>query len=128
MLSDGRLDLSRESGKLTLVLGTDMGEVEGTVKHASGEPAARVRVTVIPYGSKLGNTELSRFAFTEEDGTYVVKDVAPGEYKVFAWEDVPIGAPQDPEYRKPFENSGTAIKLESNGKATVPLTAIVTND
>jgi carboxypeptidase family protein len=81
----------------------DVGTVSGTVQHANGEPAGRVRVTVIPDGANLGRDDLSRFAFTEEDGAYQVKDIAPGEYNVFAWEDVEVGAPQDPEFRKPFE-------------------------
>jgi hypothetical protein len=123
-----KLNMSEVRGPLTVVLGTDTGTVEGTVQHANGEPAARVRVTAIPYGTNLGRTDLSRFAFTNDEGAYQVKDVAPGEYKVFAWEDVELGAPQDPEFRKPFEKVGVPVKLESRGHATVALNAIVTQD
>jgi hypothetical protein len=128
VLPGRRVDFSQAGGKLTVVMGTDMGDVAGTVQHKNGEPAARVRVTVVPYGAILGRTELSRFAFTRDDGSYEVKEVAPGEYKVFAWEDVPMGAPQDPEFRKPFENMGLAIKLPPTGHATAALTAIQTRE
>ena len=47
------------------------------------------------------------------------------EYKIFAWEDVPFGAPQDPEFRKPFEKRAVALKMEPNGHQTVELTTIV---
>jgi hypothetical protein len=125
-LPDRRFDLSRTHGPLTITMGTDMAEVEGTAKLSSGQPAARVRITVIPYETNLGRTELQRFGFTNDDGEFQIKDVAPGDYKVFAWEDVDIGAPKDPEFRKPFETSGVPVKLESNGHAALSLTAIKT--
>jgi hypothetical protein len=119
-----RIDLTQGSGPVTVLLGTDVGEVEGSVKKSNGEPAVRVRITLIAYGSHLSRSDLSRFGFTDEQGKFHLRDVAPGEYKVFAWEDVPIGAPQDPEFRKPFERLAGAVKMESNGHETVELTAI----
>jgi hypothetical protein len=121
---DGRIDLTQGTGPVTVLLGTDVGEVEGSVKKSNGDPAVRVRVTLIAYGTHLGRSDLSRFAFSDEQGKFHLRNVAPGEYLVFAWEDVPIGAPQDPEFRKPFEKQAGAVKIEPNGHATVELTAI----
>jgi hypothetical protein len=81
-------------------------------------------VTLIAYGTHLGRADLSHSGFTEEQGKFHLRNVAPGEYKVFAWEDVPIGAPQDPDFRKPFEKQAAAVKMEPNGRETVELTAI----
>jgi len=80
---------------------------------------------LIAYGSHLGRTDLSRPGFTDEQGKFHLRNVAPGEYKIFAWEDVPVGAPQDPEFRKPFEKQGLTLKMEPNGQQTVELTTIV---
>jgi hypothetical protein len=121
---DGRIDLTQRSGPVTALLGTDVGEVEGSVKKTNGDPAVRVRITLIAYGKQLGRSDLSRFGFTDEQGKFHLRNVAPGEYKVFAWEDVPMGAPQDPEFRKPFEKQAGAVKMEPNGHETVELTAI----
>jgi hypothetical protein len=79
---------------------------------------------LIAYGNHLGRTDLSRSGFTDEQSKFHLRNVAPGEYKVFAWEDVPVGAPQDAEFRKPFEKQAAAVKMESNGHETVELTAI----
>jgi uncharacterized protein (DUF2141 family) len=127
LLPNRRFDLSRTNGPLTITMGTDTAELEGTAKRATGEPAPRARITVIPYGQNLRRTELQRFGITAEDGTFHIKDIPPGEYKVFAWEDVETGAPQDPDFRKPFEDSGAPVKLEPNAHATVSLTAIKTH-
>jgi hypothetical protein len=121
---DDRIDLTQRAGPLTVLLATDVGDVEGSVKKANGDPAVRVRITLIAYGSHFGRADLSRFGFTDEQGKFHLRNVAPGEYRVFAWEDVPIGAPQDPEFRKPFEEQAGAVKMEPNGHETVELTAI----
>ncbi len=118
-VSGGRIDLTKESGSLTIVLATDVGDVEGSVKKANGDPAVRVRVTLI-----AGRSDLSRYEFTDEQGKFHMREVPPGEYKAFAWSDAPFGAPQDPDFRKPFEKHAVAVKLDPNGHATVDLTAI----
>ena len=121
---DGRIDLTQVSGPVTVLLGTDVGEVEGSVKKANGDAAVRVRVTLIAYGSHLRRFDLSRTGFTDDQGKFHLRNVAPGDYRVFAWEDVPVGAPQDPDFRKPFEKQSVAVKMEPSGHQTVELTAI----
>ena len=118
-VSGGRIDLSKRSGPLTLVLATDMGDVEGSVKKANGDPAVRVRITLI-----AGRSDLSRYGFTDEQGKFHIREVPPGEYRAFAWQDAPFGAPQDPDFRKPFEKQAVAMKMDPNGHATVDLQVI----
>jgi hypothetical protein len=124
-LPDRRIDLTQGGGgQLAVVLASDVGQVDGSVKKAGGEPAVRVRVTLVPEGDRSGRVELSRFAFSNEKGEFKITNVPPGEYKIFAWEDVQAGAPQDPEFRKPFEKRGVALKIPSNGHASADLTVI----
>jgi carboxypeptidase family protein len=126
-LTSRQFDLTRGAvDSISIVLAADVGVIEGFAKHADGEPAVRVRVTAIPYGDRLGHSEFSRFAFTSDKGHFSIRNVAPGEYQVFAWEDVEIGAPQDPDFRKPFEKMSVAVKLAPNGRETIECTAIVT--
>jgi hypothetical protein len=119
-----RVDLSSKMEPLTIVLGADVGEVEGSVQNAGGDPVARARVNVIAYGDHSNRGDLNRFGFTDDKGEFKIKDVPPGDYKVFAWEDVPVGAPQDPEFRKPFEKQAAAIRMQPNGHEKVQVTAI----
>ena len=124
-VQDGRIDLTKGSGPVTVLLATDVGEVEGSVKKSNGDPAVRVRITLIAYGKHLGRDDLSRSGFTDDQGKCHLRNVAPGEYKLFAWEDAPIDAPQDPEFRKPFEKQSVTVKMEPNGHETaLELTAI----
>jgi hypothetical protein len=120
---DRRVDVTG-GGQLTLVLAGDVGEVEGSVQNGNGEPAAHARVTLVPLGVHEGRQDLSRFAFSTDQGEFKIRNVPPGEYKMFAWEDVPAGAPQNPEFRKPFEKKGVAVKVEPSGHAKADVTVI----
>lgn len=126
-LRDGRLDLLRgERGPLVIVLGSDVGRIEGPVVLADGTPAARVRVTLFPDGAYSDRPELFRVAFTDDHGNFHLNRVVPGDYRLFAWLDVQPGEPQDPELRKKFEKQSVPVKIGPNGHGAVPLTAIRT--
>jgi len=126
-LQDRRIDLTQGGGQLAIVLASDVAEVDGSVKKADGEPAVRVRVTLVPEGDQFGRQELSRFTFSDEKGQFKIANVPPGDYKIFAWEEVQAGAPQDSEFRKPFEKRGVALKIPPNGHANADLTMISVN-
>jgi Carboxypeptidase regulatory-like domain len=125
VLVDQRLDLTKPSTEpLTIVLGADVGEIEGSVKKASGEPSIHARMTLFPVGANADRGDLFRFVFSDEQGQFKFKSVAPGEYKLFAWEDVLGGMPQDPEFRKRFEKQSIAVKVAPNGHEKVDVTSI----
>jgi hypothetical protein len=123
-LADRHIDFASKLEPLVVVLGADVGEVEGSVRNSKGDPVVRARVNVIAYGDHADRMDFNCGAFTNDQGEFRFKSVAPGDYKVFAWEDVPPGAPQDPEFRKPFEQQAVSIKLQPNGHEKVQLTAI----
>jgi hypothetical protein len=123
-LAGRRVDLTSKLEPLTIVLGADMGHLEGSVENAQGDHVVRARVTVIAYGDRAGRIDLSRTGFTNDKGEFGIKDIAPGDYKVFAWEDVPVGAPQDPDFRKPFEKQGVNVRMQPNGHEKVSVTSI----
>ena len=114
-----RIDGAAKLEPLTLVLSTDVGDVEGVVQDGNGVTVARARVDLI-----ASRVDLDRSGFTGEDGKFEIKDVPPGEYQVFAWQDVPEGASEDPDFRKPFEKQAVSVKMQPNGHEKLQLTAI----
>jgi hypothetical protein len=124
-----RIDLSSGSAApLNIVLGTDGAEMDGNVQNASGQPAAITQVTLAPEGESDGRSDLFKRAFTDASGNFRIKDVAPGAYKVFAWESDPDGSTQSAEFRKPFEERSVAVTIGPKDKASVQLSVITADD
>jgi hypothetical protein len=127
--NSGEIDLSEHtSASLSLVLGADGGEVDGTVQNSSGQPAAATEVLLAPAEEYDARSDLLKRAFTDASGNFRIMDVAPGEYKVFAWESDPEGSSQSAEFRKPFESKSAAVTVGPKDKAAVQLTAITADD
>jgi hypothetical protein len=58
-------------------------------------------------------------AATDQYGHYELPDVPPGEYKVFAWDDVEPGIWFDPEFLKKYEKSGETVTVRARQQETV---------
>jgi protocatechuate 3,4-dioxygenase beta subunit len=125
-LPDGKIDATHPVGDLTVVLASDFGKVEGIVTGEDGKPVYNAYVTLIPDQSRPDWQNLGRNAFTKSDGKFSMASVQPGAYKIWAWTGAEQGAPQDSEFRKPYEERGAPVKVESNGKQTVELKVIQT--
>jgi len=103
---------------LSGILGAQ-GSIEGTVTNSvTGEPIKKAMVT-------LGGVELSvgspSTAMTDASGHFHFENVRPGDYKLFAWDDVEPNIWFDPECLKNFEDRGAPITLPVSGQATVQL-------
>jgi hypothetical protein len=118
------VDFTHGAAPLTLVLASDFADMVGTVKDEKGDPVPRARVTPISIGHNLDRMDISRSAITDEKGSFRLPKLPPGDYKIFAWDKVEAGAPQDPEFRKPYEKQGKEIRVASNDHRTLELTVV----
>ena len=116
-LAAPEIDMTRTSGPLTILLGTDGGKLDGVT-------AEGVTVVAVPAGRPGDWPELTRSALAGKDGKFELRDLAPGDYQVFAWEDAEPGAPLDPDFRKPFEKLATTVRVSANGHQTLQLKVI----
>jgi protocatechuate 3,4-dioxygenase beta subunit len=123
-LPDRKIDTARLSGELTLVVSNDFGKVEGTVMDDEGKPVFNANVTLISDQRQSDWQERFRSGLTKADGKFTIPSVQPGEYRVFAWLGVEQGAPQDVEFRKPYEDRAAVMKVEPNGKQAIDLKVI----
>jgi hypothetical protein len=46
------------------------------------------------------------------DGKFQIHGVAPGEYKIFAWETVLLTAWQNAEFLSKYESQGSAVSVK----------------
>jgi hypothetical protein len=78
-------------------------------------PISRATVVLVPAAnSRRKNFALYRTTTSLRDGTFSLYGIAPGEYKVFAWESVTAGAWENEDFLRRFEDRGTTVRLEAN--------------
>lgn len=126
-IRNGEIDLGGgATGPLNIVLGTDPGEVDGSVQTADGQPAPQTEVTLAPVDEYEGRPDLFKTTMTDASGNFQIKDVAPGEYRVFAWANNTEAS--SAEFRKPFESKSVAVTVGSQEKTSVQLTVITADE
>ncbi len=109
---------------LTLVLNPNGGQIEGPVQNAKDEPAAGAKVTLIPDSGHRSYSRYYKTADADQSGHFSIKGVAPGEYKIYAWEDIEDGAYEDPDFMKPHESAGQSVSIKEGAHETVQLKSI----
>ncbi len=112
------------SGAIEIVLAGTGGQVEGVVLNADQQPATEASVVAVPDEPRRAQLRFYKEDHTDQYGRFTIKGIAPGRYKLFAWEDVEEGAYQDPEFIKRFEALGEAVAIRENSHESAPLKLI----
>jgi carboxypeptidase family protein len=100
--------------------------VQGSVVDADSLPAVGVWVALIPNEKHRNEFRLYKASTTDQYGHFDLRGIAPGDYQLFSWEEVESEAWEDPEFLKPFEQTGEKISLEEGELKNVNLAAIRT--
>jgi Carboxypeptidase regulatory-like domain len=103
------------AAKLDLVVSPAGGQVEGVVIDEKQQPAKTAVVTLIPDAATGSRISLFKIANTDQNGHYSIQGIAPGDYSIYAFEDLPPGANQDPDYMKPFQKLAESVTLREGG-------------
>jgi hypothetical protein len=122
-MSDAVLDLSYGGGQVDVLLAPAAGDVTGVVQNSHGEPAAKVQVTAVPASGSL-RRDMNKLVTTDAAGNFTLKGLPPGDYKLFAWEEVETNAWMDREYRQPFDNQSASAKVDASSTPNVTLRLI----
>jgi hypothetical protein len=111
-------------GPLEVVLSSASARIEGTVTDENDLPSAGAVVVLVPEGDRRKQFRLYKDTTTDQYGQFILRGVAPGMYKLFSWKEVETNAWEDPDYLAPFENEGTKVTAEENGRVTTRLRLI----
>lgn len=114
------LDLTSGSGgALDILLSPKAADVSGVVRNEKGEPVPNVPVTLwVPGRPPNGVYDVPRTASTDGSGAFQIFNMAPGEYRVAAWEDVEPGLAQNPDFRARFESTAAKVEVQESAHAT----------
>jgi protocatechuate 3,4-dioxygenase beta subunit len=104
---------------LEIVLASDGGAAEGVVLGKDQQPAEGAIVVLVP--GQRTRRDLFKSTTTDQDGHYRFDSIAPGDYELFAWDDVEPGVWHDPDFLKDYEKQGEKTTLEPKAHASVNL-------
>jgi hypothetical protein len=97
-------------GVLHIVLASNGAQISGTVAGAA--ESGRRTVVLAPATNELRRSApMYRTVSTQDHGVFVFKDVRPGTYKLFAFEDVEPFAWLNAEVMKPLESLGETVSV-----------------
>ena len=125
-MPDSTLDLSYGGGPIDVVLAPTAGDVTGSVQNARNEAATGVQVTVVPTSFSL-RRDMNKLVTTDASGNFTLHGLPPGDYKVFAWEEVETNAWMDRDYRQPFESLSASVRVDQSTTPNVTLRLIEKN-
>ncbi len=111
-------------GALEVVMNCKGGVVEGVVLDSQQQPASSGRVVLVPEGSRRSQSQLFKATTPDQLGHFVLDGVAPGAYKLFAWEEIEPGAYEDPQFLQAYERDGKPVEVEEGGQYSVQLELI----
>ena len=123
ILASGFTVMDRSPGPLAVTLSTNGGQIDGTVMDKDSKPVRGIQAVLIPDRNRE-RRDVYKTANTDQNGHFTMLGVTPGEYKLFAWEDIEPFSYNDPEVLKQFEEKGKPIRVVESAKDMVELRLI----
>ena len=96
--------------RLDILLGSDGATVEGIVADADG-PYFDARIVLVPEGPDRDSPRLFRSVTADESGYFHVSAVAPGAYRILAFERLEPYGYFDPVLRARIESEGARVEI-----------------
>jgi protocatechuate 3,4-dioxygenase beta subunit len=118
------LEFSGAAGaSMEIVLGSDGGQVSGIVTDAMKNPVAGVQAVIIPE-KKPNRPELYKNMETDPNGRFRFIGVAPGDYRVFAWDGMSPYRYFDPGFLGTYAAQGKSIHVGEAASVTADVQSI----
>lgn len=121
-ITESGLTLPTAAAPLEILIAADGATVQGRVTDAKDQPVDNATVVAIPANPKLRRwAELYQPVNTDQNGQFTIRGLRPGDYGVYAWQDIESYAFLDPDAMRAYENRGLPLKAEGKGRYAIVL-------
>ena len=120
IMAEGEAIIGDLQSELEVVIGTDGAVIRGVVRTSGLQPVSSAKIVLM---SPAGRTQLRVFqsATSDSQGVFSLVGIAPGEYRLLALQDIPIGAESTPEFLSNYESDSKTVVVQRNGRLDVVL-------
>jgi hypothetical protein len=117
----GGLRLERQPDMpLNVVIGLNPGSLQGQVLNDRREPSIGAVITIFANdpADRLYRTDMYKVSSTDTAGRFQLQGLRPGDYRVFAWENIEKGTWIDSAFLRQYEERGMTIHIDEGQTQT----------
>jgi beta-lactamase regulating signal transducer with metallopeptidase domain/protocatechuate 3,4-dioxygenase beta subunit len=118
------LRLGNESTPLEITVGTGLGSIVVVALDDQLKPAVNAMVVLVPEPRLRQRLDLFRARATNINGEVELTNLVPGDYNLFAWEEIITGAWLDADFMRPHENRGKTIRITERNRDRAEISVI----
>ncbi len=108
---------------LELAVSSGVARIEGTVTNDQ-QPFPGATVVLVPDAELRSQPRYYRQTVSDRQGRFSLKNLIPGDYEVFAWQDVERGSYLDPDFLSQYEDEAKAVSLKEGADLNLQLDLI----
>jgi hypothetical protein len=108
---------------LELALSSGVGRLEGTVMKDE-QPFPGATVVLVPDTERRSQPRYYRQTLSDGQGRFALQNIIPGDYEVFAWQEIERGSYLDPDFLSPFEDRGKAVSVKEGSALNLQIDVI----
>lgn len=113
----------RNPDPIQVLIKSGAGSLEGTVQDASGKLLTNAVVALVPV-TRRENDARYYSSRSDSTGSFSIRGIAPGDYKLFSWDVMPPGAHYNAAFLEKYEERGIPMTIAASAKVTSKVTAI----
>jgi hypothetical protein len=111
------------NGTLEVLISRNGGVLDGTIIDATSKPVSGIQAVLIP-DTQRDRRELYKTGITDQNGRISLLGLTPGDYRLFAWEDIEPFSYFDPEVLRQYEQQGKLVHVKESATEQVEMKII----
>jgi len=124
-IADNKLKIGTQpESPLILKVSKPSAEVTGEVQTADGKRACSAQVVLVPENREHVPSIQYMEVFADQFGSFSFKDIIPGDYRLYAWDQNSPVPYLEHGALEPYETQGQAVHLKEGDRLTVPVKLI----
>jgi Carboxypeptidase regulatory-like domain len=113
---------------LEVIVSPNGGVIRGAVEGPANHNVAGATVVLVPGPTRQFVQTYYRSAVVGSTGDFTFQGLAPGVYRLYAWESIPNTAWLNPEFIASYEGRGESVSVESGKRQDVRVRLIARED